>query len=309
MNKRSTREIRDKAIELYKSGKSAFEVSEILGFNEATIRGWLKRNGVKIRDGGQYNKKYDDDILKEIKELYDKGFYATEIDKRLSLRRGASQYILNKSGYKMRHRGPKSLIKKEDFFDEIDNEIKAYFLGFIVADGNVSITNGQYSLKIHIAYKDKKIIDNFLKYIGSSNKTKKKVHNNSESYYVSLTSIHMCETLIRYGVIPQKTGKECIPSIIKDEYMNHFLRGFFDGDGITDISKGRSGFVGSANMIEDILRILNEDLTTFYSGKNKMVKYFLGGKKFSKKLYKYLYKDATIWLERKRNRLEEIIQN
>ncbi len=59
-------------------------------------------------------------------------------------------------------------------------------------------------------------------------------------------------------------------------------------------------------MITHILRELNENLTIFEAGKNKKVVYFLGGKKFSRKLYNYMYSNSTIWLERKKARLEYI---
>lgn len=196
------------------------------------------------------------------------------------------------------------MIGKEDFFDKIDTEEKAYFLGYIMADGNVSITNNQYSLKFHISIQDREIVDKFLVAINSSNKTK--IRMDTKSFYVSLTSVHMCKRLIELGVIPQKTAKEIIPSEVPSNLLHHFIRGVFDGDGITDISKKRSGFVGSVNMITDILNILNENLTVFKAGKNGRVVYFLGGKKFSKKLYDYLYNQSTVWLERKRSRLEFI---
>lgn len=304
MSKRSNLEVRNKAIELYKEGLSANKVAKQLGFNEATVRKWLKDNGVYMRIGGFYNKKYSKEIETKVKELYEQGKYTTEIDDILNLKRGVAQYILNKNQIKMRHRGPKSMIEKEDFFDNIDNEQKAYFLGYIMADGNVSITNGQYSLKFHISIQDKEVINNFIKAINSSNKVS--IRENTKSYYVSLTSIHMCKSLINLGVIPNKTSKEIIPEQIPKELLNHYIRGVFDGDGITDISKKRSGFVGSNNLISQILKELNEDLTIFPAGKNKKVFYFLGGKKFSKKLYEYLYKDSTIWLERKRKRLKYI---
>ena len=61
------------------------------------------------------------------------------------------------------------MIGREDYFDCIDSFDKAYYLGWIMADGNVSITNGQYSLKIHIAIKDKELIDNFFEKYSSIN--------------------------------------------------------------------------------------------------------------------------------------------
>lgn len=304
MRKRSSDELRNEAISLYESGLSAQSIANQLGYNEATIRCWLKRARIKLRTGGLYNTKYDKELFIKIKELYDSGMYTTEIDKILNLKSRTSQYILNKNNILLRHRGPKSKIGKEDFFDTIDCESKAYFLGYIMADGNVSINNNQYSLKFHISVQDKEIVDKFLEVINSSNKAT--IREESQSYYVSLTSVHMCKKLMELGVVPRKTGIEGISKDIPQNLINHYLRGVFDGDGITDISKKRSGFVGSINMINSILEELNEKLTIFEAGKNKKVVYFLGGKKFSKKLYSYLYNGATIWLERKKTRLEHI---
>lgn len=305
MNKRASEEIKERAIELYNNGLSAVMIANKIGYNEATIRKWFKERGISIRNGGFYNTKYDIELFDKIKKLYENGKYTTEIDSILELRRGTAQYILNKENIDLRHRGPKSKIGKEDFFDYIDCEEKAYFLGYIMADGNVSITNNQYSLKFHISIQDREVVDRFLESISSSNKAT--IRNETSSYYVSLTSVHMCKRLIALGVLPQKTGKECICDEIPKNLLHHYIRGVFDGDGITSVGKSkRSGFVGSINMITSILEELKEDLTIFEAGKNKKVVYFLGGKKFSNKLYNYLYSDATIWLERKRARLEYI---
>lgn len=304
MRKRSSDELRNEVISLYENGLSAQSIANQLGYNEATIRCWLKKARIKLRTGGSYNTKYDKELFIKIKELYDNGIYTKEIDKILNLKSRTSQYILNKNNIALRHRGPKSKIGKEDFFDTIDSEVKAYFLGYIMADGNVSINNNQYSLKFHISIQDREIVDKFLEIINSSNKAT--IREESQSYYVSLTSVHMCKRLMGLGVVPRKTGIEDISKDIPRNLIHHYLRGVFDGDGITDISKKRSGFVGSINMISGILEELKEKLTVFEAGKNKKVVYFLGGKKFSKKLYNYLYDEATIWLERKRTRLEYI---
>lgn len=304
MRKRSSDELRNEAISLYEDGLSAQSIANQLGYNEATIRCWLKKAKIKLRSGASYNIKYDKELFIKIKELYDSGIYTNEIDKILNLKSRTSQYILNKNNIVLRHRGPKSKIGKEDFFDTIDCEAKAYFLGYIMADGNVSINNNQYSLKFHISIQDREIVDKFLEVINSSNKAT--IREESQSYYVSLTSVHMCKRLMALGVVPRKTGIEAISKDIPRNLIHHYLRGVFDGDGITDISKKRSGFIGSINMISGILEELKEKLTVFEAGKNKKVVYFLGGKKFSKKLYNYLYDEATIWLERKRTRLEYI---
>ncbi|WP_426350099.1 hypothetical protein ACPWSR_02385 [Alloiococcus sp. CFN-8] len=298
------------AIELYEKGNSAQVISSILGPNEATIRKWLKDNGIFIRDGGYYNRIYSQEIIDKIISLYSQGIYSTEIDIMLKLPKGISAYLLKNNNIKLNHRGPKSMIKNETFFNKIDTEEKAYFLGWLMADGNISIINNQYSIKIHIALRDRELIDKFIEAIGSKNKTKIK-DGTHPSYYISLTSRHMCEALINLGVMPNKTGKEKFPIAIPDNLKRHFIRGVFDGDGITNITRARCGFVGGRELLEDIKNYIGVSHIRLYKSKTKTpngnnIFYFLGGKKFSRMLYDYMYVDATIYLKRKRNRMDII---
>lgn len=301
-------EIKKKAIEYYLVGYSAQKISNIIGANEVTIRKWLKESNITIRNGGSYNKIYDEEFINKIKSLYDEGFNTIEITDMLNLKRGIVSYLLRENGYQLKHRGPKSKIGREDYFDNIDSADKAYFLGWIMADGNISIYNGQYSIKVHIAYKDKELIDKFLKYIQSTNKTKLK-DGEHPSYYVSLTSKHMCESLMDLGVMPQKTGFESFPKNIPSEYKRDFIRGVFDGDGITDVSKCRSGFVGSNNLVNNILSELNISDLRVFNTHSENIYYFLGGKKFSRKLFEYMCKNSTLYLERKYDRMKYICKN
>ena len=242
--------LKEKAIELYLSGKKMKEVAAELEIHEATVQRWMSKEKVS------------------------------------------------------RHRGPLSLIGKEDFFDVIDTEEKAYWLGFIMADGCVNIYNGQYCLKIHIAAKDSEIIDNFLLAIESKNKPYYRTDiNGNQTYAISLSSKHMVESLISLGVVPNKTGKECLPNL-SGELTRHFVRGFFDGDGITDISQRRSGFVSSRLMLEQLQTELGTNQTIF---ENNGAHYYLGGLAFSRWLYHYIYSDCTIYLKRKRDRMWNIL--
>ncbi|ERI94370.1 hypothetical protein HMPREF1982_01005 [Clostridiales bacterium oral taxon 876 str. F0540] len=307
ISKKYSDEIKQEALLFYDNGYSANKVAQLLGINEATIRTWLKSNGINIREGGFYNIKYDSETINTIIKLYNNGLYTTEIEKMFKLKRGVASYLLRKNNIKLRHKGPQSKISNEFYFDKIDCEEKAYFLGWIMSDGNISITNGQYSLKLHIALKDRELIDRFLKQINSTNKTKIK-NGLTQSYYVSLTSVHMCKALMKFGVLPNKSGKEIFPEQIPSSLYPHFIRGVFDGDGITCVGRNpRSGFVGSKNMLTKIIEVLNTpERQIIQNKKNENIYYFLGGKAFSRKLYEFAYKDATVWLQRKKERLEQI---
>lgn len=245
--------------------------------------------------------KYPIELKLQAVELYKAGHLGKEIANMLNVPKTTIGNWMRDFGV-ARHRGIKSKIGREDYFDTIDTEDKAYWLGWIMADGNVSITNKQYSLKLHISLEDKELIDGFLTWIESDNKTKEK----EVSYYVSLSSKHMVQSLMKLGVIPQKTGKESLPDISK-EMMPHFIRGFFDGDGITcDKKNKRSGFVGSFDIVNSIM---NELGVSYKICAAEGAYYFLGGREFSRKLYEYMYSDATLWLNRKRNKMDTICGN
>lgn len=83
----------------------------------------------------------------------------------------------------------------------------------------------------------------------------------------------------------------------------------FDGDGITDTSKGRSSFVGSNSLVNSILKELNEEELTVFKTKSENIYYFLGGKRFSRKLFKYMYDNTDLYLERKYERMQTICNN
>jgi hypothetical protein len=292
------------AVELYRSGLSAPQVASRIGANEATIRQWVKDSGMGTRVGAPPTK-FSKEVIEKITSMYSSGMYTSDIDAGLNLKRGISAYLLRKNGVCLNHRGPKSKISREDYFDVIDTKEKVYFLGWIVADGNISITNNQYCLKLHIGIDDKELIDKFLLAIQSTNKTKIKEGTHT-SYYVSLTSVHMCKTLMNLGVVPGKSGREVFPKQIPKPLYSHFIRGVFDGDGITDVKRKRSGFVGCEDIVSNIMGVIGIKLTIFKNKKNKNIFYYLGGKKYSKILYEFLYNDATIWLNRKRQRMDAI---
>jgi len=248
--------------------------------------------------------RYDKNIKIKIVSEYESGKDSIQLSLEYGISSGTIGSWIRKFSTP-RHPGPKSKINNESYFRSIDTEEKAYWLGWIMADGCISLYNGQYSLKLHISIMDKVLIDSFLVAIDSSNKTKFKPEMGNGSYYVSLTSRVMIEDLIKLGVVERKTGLEHIPEEIPHSLIKDFLRGFFDGDGITDISRCRSGFVSSVKMLNQIQLILGTS-QKIHVANNSTAFYFLGGIKFSEELFLFLYKDASIFLNRKYERLKFI---
>ena len=71
-------------------------------------------------------------------------------------------------------------------FDNIDNEEKAYWLGFIVADGYLNLD--KHMLRIKLGHKDKQHLIKFINFIGGEESMLKyEIHSitGNKNYYVS----------------------------------------------------------------------------------------------------------------------------
>lgn len=122
----------------------------------------------------------------------------------------------------------------ENFFKEIDSEDKAYWLGFIMADGCIK-DNNEFSFCLK--YSDKYILEKFNIALNSNYKIIKELNSSPFGIYESATlTIHskkFCETLKEYGIIQRKTNCAIFNynNKIPNKYLNAYIRGLFDGDG------------------------------------------------------------------------------
>lgn len=202
------------------------------------------------------------------------------------------------------------------YFNDIDDEHKAYWLGFIITDGCVH----KNLLAIQLAYRDYGHLVKFKNDIGSDHLVGKHLNKNHPSCNIQIKDQILINDLSKYGVVPNKTGKEILPYLSSSELMRHMLRGIIDGDGwITYKSAYRNpqrldwtvGIVSSNKVfLETIQLFINKSLQSnngyFYTVKKKGYKEYytlcFSGNEFLEKLLTWLYKDASIYLERKYNR-------
>lgn len=208
----------------------------------------------------------------------------------------------------------------EDYFEIIDNEEKAYWLGFIAADGCIikSSEYNSYRLYINISDKDKSHLELFQKCI-KANDIKIQTYVNTEGYSskdgtvtsrIVLNSYKMCMDLKKYNIHERKSYDIQFPDI-REDLKPHFLRGYFDGDGCfcvyysKDICKNRVSFevVGASNQfmvqVQDYLK-QNDIQTNIYQRKsNSSYRLMTCSKKQVLKLIDFLYQNSSICLDRK----------
>lgn len=126
----------------------------------------------------------------------------------------------------------------QEFFKIIDTPEKAYWLGFLLADGWVSFRNDTpKEVGLAVKASDIKVLEDFKLATGSSHNIVTKVNKNSLSTSklstlctLRITSQTFCKYAVEAGILPKKSRNLILPeSALK--FPDAFCRGFFDGDG------------------------------------------------------------------------------
>jgi hypothetical protein len=211
----------------------------------------------------------------------------------------------------------------ENYFEKIDTEDKAYFLGLIFADGCIVYDpiKFRYNVLITLHPKDVHILESFIKFIDGEMTVWK--NKNREICQVSLSGKKIVIDLIKLGAIPNKTFKLNYPKInVKLE--KHFLRGYFDGDGCIRIRTDHrdntqlgdlrivSGSVDMLNMINNrMYNLFETKINKLYGPKNKTYK-FIGWASMSdiERIYEAFYGNTNneLFLIRKKVIFDEVIK-
>lgn len=201
----------------------------------------------------------------------------------------------------------------EHYFDKIDDEHKAYWLGFLYADGYNDERRGRIVVSLH--GKDIEILQNFLKDLNSNHLIRKSKHTYTDNDIctIELSSRHLSQTLAKLGCYQCKSLTLSFPSskYISKKFLAPFLRGMWDGDGEIKINKFSNrkylyphiAIYSSKVFCEQLQTVLTKlnfksHIINMRNPLNKSL-YIKGGKKEIKKFLVWLYKDASIYLNRK----------
>ena len=255
-----------------------------------------------------------------VKEHYYDDTYQ-EIADYLGRTKSAVQSRCYKLGLMKKHSSKKKKLNS-NFFETIDTEAKAYWLGFICADGCVSYNKNtmSYMFKITLQRRDSDFLKCFIKAIDGDFDIKLKTAKISgiekiyETCEVAFNDKKFTSDLLKY-FSTNKTEYLRIPKQVPEDLVRHFIRGFSDGDGCfyCNIGKRDKSFeiVGKCyDMLRDIQCKLEDAgiVSRIYKQRETKYKLFVGSFKYLKALVSYLYDGATIFLERKRLKSQEILQ-
>ena len=240
----------------------------------------------------------DEQVAYIIDKYVNENYSLKQLGKEFGCSYGTIRNLLNK--HHIASRGNKQGYPRNEFyFNKIDTPEKAYWLGFLYADGCTH--NGSSEVSIQLT--DKEHIEKFKQAIGAINHKIVEIHDtrweNAKTLYMfSIKDKQLHADLCKWGCVPNKTFLiNKIPNIPRD-YVSHFLRGYFDGDGSLHYLKSTNNFrisftCGSVEFLEDIQKELGTSLS-IRNEKGTNSNYLqISGRHQVERILNYLYKGST----------------
>lgn len=218
-----------------------------------------------------------------------------------------------KHSWRFSHKSKVLYTLNENFFDHLDTQSKAYWFGFILADGNIINKKGNYNLQVNLKASDEGHLDKLRKALGSDSPIR--VYSRGQPLLV-ISSKHLINSLTNRGIVP---AKSCIvdPDLqqIPDDLLHHFWRGVFDGDGTIGYNNRKDWFIGLCGTIPVVTKFSEFVYeTTGFGGslyqrnKNKnFLTMSLQGNNACRSVVDLLYNEADVCLERKRILARQLI--
>lgn len=213
------------------------------------------------------------------------------------------------------------------YFDKIDTEAKAYFLGFIYADGCLY----RNTLKISLNEKDIDILEKLKQEMKSNHPIR---YTNATGSFaggpivtLEISHKYIREAMLKHGVVENKTHRlEKIPDTVPEELIKHFIRGYMDGDGSFSNYELQTGkragdmkysfsLVGTESFLENIRYWINQfspvEITAQLQDRHperetNIRQLRTSGKKQVLVLLDWLYEGATIYLNRKYEKYRQL---
>ncbi len=289
-------------------GMSMRQIAELYKTSFTTIIYGLKKLSVKFRRNN-WRSEYDN-----WREYYLSGMSTTKIASLYGCHHSVVLRALKRMGVSIRELSEASRQHQldEHYFDVIDNETKAYFLGFICGDGCV-IKNGN-SVQIVVHKNDSCILEILKKEMCMTYP----ISFRGEYAKLRFTSKHVKEILVdRYGIVPNKSLVIKYPKNIPNEFNRHVVRGIFDADGSIHLDKSNrqlrwSIVSGSKDFVESIQNIIVNELglnRTLISFRKGVWCLCYSGNRQVKRIYDWLYEGADVYLPRKKTVFEQRFGN
>lgn len=304
----------------FNDGYSIVELTKKYNIPYTRINNYLIKNKLKIIKHNKISNKQVDEVI----NMINRGYLIEEIKEKLSLDRSTIRNIAYENDLKISvkktPRDIKNIDFRDNYFENINTEEKAYFLGFIYADGNVREHNNGYYLSMCLKSEDRYILERLASELKCGNKIydsniDRQSNKRHMSIFTSCNSKKMFDDLAKFNVVPNKshTTKSFIniEQLIPNNLIKHFLRGLIDGDGTiskryTTHQNAIAIYQNEIDFCHDFDRLLkmsmkDDSLFESITINKKSGVHHLRYRRINdvKKICNFLYNGANIYLNRK----------
>jgi hypothetical protein len=310
-NKRSSPETEAHVLRLYDEGLTWKAINEQAGVTSVTVAKILERNG-RDPDRKPEGAESKGEIIAALSES---GHSARAIGRMLGHSKSTVRNIIDDLGAEST---PTQGCEYPDFFEEIDTPEKAYWLGFLSADGCIKTTarhpEGDY-LSIELGLQDAGHLAKLKTALGVYRNVRKAIKRNNGRIqgYAALAvgSRRLAIALMALGIGPRKSAT-VEPWDGPADLMPHFWRGLFDGDGslaIKDETQFTAFLCGSEACVRAFQawahEICGTEATPYFRTGCWYVS--IAGRYQVPKLVRAMYADAPVSLDRKQERADAIL--
>jgi hypothetical protein len=300
----------------YDAGESIRRICMSLQVSDTPVENALRAGGVRLRPRCGVSEKDRDDLAVRYADGESASALAHEVGVadvtvlRWLKARGVDRRTNSQAQtrYTLRH----------GYFAAIDTPERAYWLGFLAADGCVKRCG---DLCVYLSEKDRPHVELLARTLGSDRPIPHRTDNGRPMACFTVRSLQMTADLTNHGVVPAKTFSLEWPNL-DEPLLPHFVRGYVDGDGGFYFRKTRhpcgwhgfsvTGFDGFILRLQDYLMggcELGRTKLSYRRPGKPIASLCYGGRQQVARIAGLLYADATVFLERKRAVVEELLRS
>ena len=248
--------------------------------------------------------KWTSDQIQDMLTSYEQGESLNKIAQRYRTSYQVLSALLKKHGLILRSHSEEMRRHtcNHSYFHDIDSEDKAYWLGFLTADGCITTGN---RVTLNLAKQDCEHLYKFKKALAAT----QMVSVNQHSCSLVICSPQMASDLAIHGIVPNKTFSTRA-AIVPFELVRHYWRGVFDGDGFIAKSKAVLTLCGDYEVVIAFQAFVLSHCPVVRAKvlKSENIFTFSLGKPATQCVIRIMYRDATVSLERKYQRALEILR-
>lgn len=308
-------------IEEFTKKYNSLSVEDIAAFykkDRHTITNFAKKIGI-------YKKPERILTSKQEQEIIDKYYYmtSTELAQKYNVSISKIAQIWMQAG--LSGKTNRTYYLNEDYFENIDSDEKAYWVGFIASDGclYVSKDSRQDMLSISLAIKDKGHLEKFRRSLETNKPITEGLHGKNKNFKhvtLQISSNKISKDLQKIGITPRKTYDVQWPKI-PEEFFPSYVRGYFDGDGcishkikqndLHSVNITIVGFFENMKNFQNYLLSKGIKTSLFLDKRENRAPGFcsliLTNKKEKQNFLHLIYDNATIYLDRKYKLAQQFI--